>query len=828
MQCMSAVILLLSYALQLAMSAQVALSVQDSTNKMVHKAIDKLFTRVLKDSTLRNTCLESTVLAKGPSHVAVPRSLSHALRPQINSNVMHVLPMASSQSMLPRQPLHVMHDVMRASHSPSESNNFVNTDGSTAPVGPGLLSSSVLELPPDLHVMCMGISIHDSDVSVREQVAIKMDDWVPAAQELVEFAQGVILEAAVLSTCNRFELYLTCKQSRMAEGEANVLRWLRGRSGLSERALRENVFVLKHADAVNHLLRVSAGLDSLVIGEGQILSQVSACHQAATGEGGQGGKILARLFNQAVQSGKQVRDKTGLARGAVSISSAAVEFAAERASKDLSKVLTDSTVAVVGAGAMARLLLVHLKSRGVRRVVVSSLNIGEGSRAAGLVDDFSADMIIVLRPLSKIYDVIATHDICFFATAAVEPIVKQSGLARTLASVPRSSPLLLIDICVPRNVQPEVDSMANVFSYNIDRLKDVVARNTEIRRGEIIKAEALLKSDVKQWLTWHMSLAAVPTLKRLRERAELMRQQQLRKHALEIDKLSEKQRKTLQKFTEGLVKGLMHQPMVQLNRPQTADEKRHTIEEFHRLFDLYECRDAKRMDEAVSLLELIGSMSFSDEKDVVDMLQGPKLPNLTTNNFTKYRIFTSARSDLQQDHSNDRLAALRVVDKLEYAITRATLQSSEDREKSVISIPNERTALRFQSLFPAEGLGTSVTGINKDFGTERQAQSLAPIARSLAEDAVGTVAKLHERAETIRQQKLSKQKKYLKSLTQAETKLVEQVSRGIVNSLMAGPTSHLMSNQTVDEKTSTLSSFASLFRVSVPSEMKSQKRTNKK
>lgn len=789
---MATVIILLSHTLQMAMCAQVAMSRQDSANELVHKSVHELFTRANKVLTLRHTALETTTLAKGSYHVVVPKSSSLGLRPQIIPSVMNVMPIASGQSMLPRQRLHVVRDAVRVRHSvPS----LVHTDASAA-LAPGLdsLSSSTLELPPTLHVMCMGISIHDSDVSVREQVAIKMDDWVPAAQELVTFAQGVILEAAVLSTCNRFELYLTCEQSRTTEGEAYVMRWLKGRSGLTDGTLRENIFVLKHDDAVQHLLRVSAGLDSLVIGEGQILSQVKACHQAATGEGGHGGKILARLLNQAVQSGKQVRDKTGLARGAVSISSAAVEFAEARASQDLLKVLTDSTVAIVGAGAMARLLLVHLKSRGVRRVVVCSWNIGEGSRAAALVDDFSADMNIVLRPLSEIYDVISKHDVCFFATAAVEPIVTRSGLVKAFDSAQKSLSRVLIDICVPRNVEQEVDSVANVFLYSIDRLKDVVTTNTEARRGEIVQAEAMLQGDVNQWLTWHMSLAAVPTLTRLQERAEVLRQKQLRKHAHEIGKLSQKQQESLKKFTEGLVKSLMHQPMVQLNKPQTVEEKQHTIEEFHRLFDLYEGRDARRMDEAVTLLEFLGQMRFNDQKDAVDMLQGPKLPNLAA----QLHNITTSRGHLQQARSNDWLAASRIIDELEYAITLATLQSTEDREKRVISMRKV------------------VTDINQDFGEERQAQALGRNARSLAEDAVNTVAKLRERSEIIREQKFSKQKKYLKSLTQAEAKLVEKVSHGIVNALMAGPTSHLMSNQTVDEKIRTLNSFASLFRVPVP------------
>jgi glutamyl-tRNA reductase len=700
----------------------------------------------------------------------------------------------------------------------------VETFAATAPVetapSPALM---VPEIPPTLNVMCMGISIHNSDVSVREKVAIKMDEWVTSAQDLVKFSHGVIAEAAVLSTCNRFELYFTCEKGKTAESEALVARWLEGRSGLTEEKLKESMFVLQHDEAVKHILRVSAGLDSLVVGEGQILSQVNSCHQAATGKGGQAGKVLARLLNQAVQSGKKVRDKTGLARGAVSISSAAIEFAEERAPQDLHKVLKDSTVAVVGAGTMARLLLVHLKSRGVTSVVICNGNIGEGSRAAALVDEFGKDMDIVLRPLSEMYDVIATHDFSFFATAAQEPIVAQADLASALDTTHRENPVVIVDICVPRNVEQDVGKVANTFSYNVDRLKDVVARNTEARRGEIIKAEDMLKDDMKQWLTWHMSLAAVPTLKRLREQAELVRQKELQKYGEQMSQMTKKQQQTIDRFTEGLVKSLMHQPMVQLNSLQEAEEAQQHIGEFNRLFNLYGGGEARRKEEAVELLELLANdMAMNTAADMV--------PKRGLDNSLIRRGFDTVPEDLQTARTRERLAELKIIENVACGIMQATMNTVDIisgrqefiRDKSVarrVYVADASVKARSEETRGTGGLDVEkqdVSFIKRQLLNEGKAENkvLGKLARGLAEVTVNTVAKLQERAETIRLRELTKSKKYFKSLTQQEAELVEKISRGIVNTLMAGPTSHLTSAQDVDDKTKTLDSFASLFGVS--------------
>mmetsp|Transcript_27053 Transcript_27053/g.78778 ORF Transcript_27053/g.78778 Transcript_27053/m.78778 type:complete len:563 (-) Transcript_27053:287-1975(-) len=434
-----------------------------------------------------------------------------------------------------------------------------------------------------LDVHCMGLSIHHAAVDVREKLAIKQDDWTSAAQELVEFSEGLVEEAAVLSTCNRFELYMSSRDPKAARRAA--ASWLASRSDLTQGVLRRNLFMLSGEDAGWHLLRVSGGLDSLVVGEGQILSQVSACYQAAISEEGCGGKVLARMLNQAVAAGKRVRSETAISKGAVSISSAAVEFSTDANPRDLGKPLDECEVVIVGAGTMSRLLVTHLKSHGVTRIVLVNRSVGPGSRAAELAAEHE-EIEWEFRTMDQMYDTISQADVVYMSTASEDPLVTVDGLTPSLEQ--REEPLSIVDISVPRNVEKAVDTMPGVFSYNVDHLKAVVARNTAARRREIIEAEELLKGELQDFLGWHQSLGAVPTIARLQERAEFMRQEELTKNSKKLKSLSDKELEAVDRLSRGIVNKLLHGPMSHLRAPQGVDDKRRTLSTLNALFKLDE------------------------------------------------------------------------------------------------------------------------------------------------------------------------------------------------------------------------------------------------
>ena len=452
-----------------------------------------------------------------------------------------------------------------------------------------------------LDVHAIGLSIHHAAVDVREKLAIAQADWVTAAAELMEYSEGVIEEAAVLSTCNRFELYLSSRDQRAANRAAAA--WLAERSGLTQGALRRNLFMLSGEDASWHLLRVSAGLDSLIVGEGQILAQVNACHQAAistetideltgdvTAPAGSGGKVLSRLLNQAVGAGKRVRSETSISKGAVSISSAAVEFSTARLPKDLNGLeLHDARVLIAGAGTMTRLLVTHLKSHGVSKVVLINRSVGPGSSAQILADEHD-DVDWDIRTPDQLYAAMAECDVAYMSTSAVEPIVTVGGLEANVLTAREAteSPLSIVDISVPRNVETAVDELDGVFSYNVDDLKAVVARNTASRKREIIEAEMLLKEELGDFLGWHQSLGAVPTIAKLQERAESMRAEEFSKNEKKLKNLSDKELEAVERLSRGIVNKLLHGPMAHLRAPEGIDEKRRTLSTLSALFKLDE------------------------------------------------------------------------------------------------------------------------------------------------------------------------------------------------------------------------------------------------
>jgi glutamyl-tRNA reductase len=316
-----------------------------------------------------------------------------------------------------------------------------------------------------LQVHCVGLSIHHASVEVREKLAIPEDSWNLASNDIC--AGGDIAEAAVLSTCNRFEVYYSASDPRAAM--ASVTKYLAERSNLPVSVLRKNLFMLSGEDAVWHIMRVSGGLDSLIVGEGQILSQVRQCHLHSIEDDGCGGKVLSRLLNNAVAAGKRVRSETAISKGSVSISSAAVELSVMLSDQDLNLPFSEARLAVVGAGKMTRLLITHLASRGLEKIIIVNRSLG---RPQELQEQFP-DVEIEVKLMDDLWDVVGRSDIVYTATSSVDYVIdeeklKENGLAG-------GRPLMLVDISVPRNVGEDCKNIPNVAAYNVDDLKAVVA-----------------------------------------------------------------------------------------------------------------------------------------------------------------------------------------------------------------------------------------------------------------------------------------------------------------------------------------------------------------
>jgi glutamyl-tRNA reductase len=429
-----------------------------------------------------------------------------------------------------------------------------------------------------MHIAVVGLSHRTAPVEIRERLSIPEQSLEASLLRLRSDEQ--VLEASILSTCNRLEIYTLLRHPD--DGIEAVGSFLTQVSGLSLEELGPHLFTYHHEEAVAHLLRVAAGLDSLVLGEGQILSQVKKMVRLGQ-EYRSVGPILNRLLNQAVSTGKRVRTETNLGTGAVSISSAAVELAQLKVGQarglDELVSLEHQQVAVVGAGRMARLLLQHLQSKGCRGLVLLNRTV---ARAEALAADFP-ELPVQCRPLTDLDHCLSTCSLVFTSTAAEEPVITASRLEH----LNRRSSLMLIDIGVPRNISSDVSQLAGVESFDVDDLQEVVARNQEARREMAAEAEGLLREESRLFLEWWDGLEAVPLVNKLRLQLEEIREQELQKALSRMGPdLSARERKVVEALSKGIINKILHTPVTHLRAPQPRQQRHLAMKVLRELFEL--------------------------------------------------------------------------------------------------------------------------------------------------------------------------------------------------------------------------------------------------
>lgn len=431
-----------------------------------------------------------------------------------------------------------------------------------------------------MHIAVVGLSHRTAPVEIRERLSIPEQTMETSLQRLRSDEQ--VLEASILSTCNRLEIYALLRHPEL--GISAVGEFLSQVSGLSVDDLSPHLFTFHHEEAVGHLLRVAAGLDSLVLGEGQILSQVKKMVRLGQ-EHRSIGPILNRLLTQAVSTGKRVRTETNLGTGAVSISSAAVELAQLKIgqSRGLDELvpLDQEQVAVVGAGRMARLLLQHLQAKGCRGAVLLNRTL---QRAELLAADFPA-LPVQCRPLTDLDHCLSTCSLVFTSTGAEEPIIT----AERLQALNRRSSLMLIDIGVPRNISNDAGELPGVEAFDVDDLQEVVTRNQESRREIAQEAEGLLAEEARQFLEWWDGLEAVPLVNRLRNQLEDIREQELQKALSRMGPdLSARERKVVEALSKGIINKILHTPVTRLRAPQPRQQRHLAMKVMQELFELNE------------------------------------------------------------------------------------------------------------------------------------------------------------------------------------------------------------------------------------------------
>ncbi|KAK4352273.1 hypothetical protein RND71_027791 [Anisodus tanguticus] len=429
-------------------------------------------------------------------------------------------------------------------------------------------------------IVVIGLSIHTTPVEVREKLAIPEAEWPRAIGELCNLNH--IEEAAVLSTCNRMEIYVVALSQH--RGVKEVTEWMSKTSGVPVTEICKHRFLLYNNDATQHLFEVSAGLDSLVLGEGQILAQVKQVVKVGQGVTGFE-RNISGLFKHAITVGKRVRTETNIAAGAVSVSSAAVELALMKLPESSH---ATSRMLVIGAGKMGKLVIKHLVAKGCTKMVV----VNRSEDRVSVIREEMKDVEIIYKPLNEMLNCAAEADVIFTSTASETPLFMKEHVVDLPPVGPSVEGLrLFIDISVPRNVGACVNELESARVYNVDDLKEVVAANKEDRLRKAMEAQAIISEESKQFEAWRDSLETVPTIKKLRAYAERIRLAELEKCMSKMgDDISKKTKKAVDDLSRGIVNKLLHGPMQHLrcdgSDSRTLSETLENMHALNRMFSL--------------------------------------------------------------------------------------------------------------------------------------------------------------------------------------------------------------------------------------------------
>ena len=401
-----------------------------------------------------------------------------------------------------------------------------------------------------MHLVTLGINHKTAPVALREQAAFDPQTLPDALRAITEAGAG---EATILSTCNRTELYCGLDG---ASDEA-LIDWFCHYHKLTPRTVRPYLYIHDGRLAVAHAFRVASGLDSLVLGEPQILGQMKTAFAAAH-KAGATGKLLNRLLQHTFSVAKQVRTDTAIGANAVSVAYAAVSLA-----RRIFDNLSHQTVLLIGAGEMIELAARHLKEQGIRRMIVANRTVERASSLGGI---YGAEAVSLL----ELPDYLAGADIVISCTASLLPLLGKGAVERALKAR-KHRPMFLVDLAVPRDIEPEVGELPDVYLYTIDDLKGVIEENMESRQAAAREAETIIEGEVIEFMRWVHSLDSVPTVRALRAATEAMRDAELERARRALER-GEPAEQVLLRFAHALTNKFMHGPSTTLRDARTDNE----------------------------------------------------------------------------------------------------------------------------------------------------------------------------------------------------------------------------------------------------------------
>ncbi|MGA2114257.1 MAG: glutamyl-tRNA reductase [Bryobacteraceae bacterium] len=421
-----------------------------------------------------------------------------------------------------------------------------------------------------MKLLVAGVSHKTAPVEVRECLAFR-EESLPAALASLKAHQGVA-EAVILSTCNRVEIALTTDDQ--ADPAAIVDEFLSSQKAVSSSSIGPHMYRHEGREAIHHLFRVASSLDSMVIGEPQILGQLKGAYAAAKDAGAVCG-WLDSLFSRAFSVAKRVRSETGIGQMAVSVSYAAVEL-----SRKIFGSLEGRTVMIVGAGKMSELAARHLRRSGASHVFVTNRT---HERAIEMANLFQGTPVEYTRFVSMLPEM----DIVIASSGAPHYIVTKEEMQRVIAAR-RNRPMFLIDIAVPRNIDPAINSIDNVFLYDIDDLEEVVHANLRERMKEAERAEALVADEVERMMARLKVAEVAPTIVSLQEQLEQIRTGEIEKVRRKFGPFTEQQEQALELLTRGIINKIAHGPISEIRRQAGQPEGAHVVAAIRKAFHLQE------------------------------------------------------------------------------------------------------------------------------------------------------------------------------------------------------------------------------------------------
>ena len=413
-------------------------------------------------------------------------------------------------------------------------------------------------------IFALGINHNTAPVSVREQLAFPDNQLKAALLDLIQVP--AVREAAILSTCNRTELYCGLE----ADKQPTIINWIADRQQLSHKELTPYLYTHKGEASARHMFRVASGLDSMILGEPQILGQMKTAYQVAN-EAGTLGKDLGRLFQFTFSTAKRVRTDTAIGSSPVSVA-----FAAVRLAQQIFENLNQQTALLVGAGETIELTARHLKEQGIGRIIIANRTFDNAHRLANQFDAYA----IALSELPKH---LAEADILVTSTASQLPILGKGSVESALKAR-KHKPIFMVDLAVPRDIESEVEQLRDVYLYTVDDLKNTVEENIHSRQEAALQAEEIISHEVDHFLAWLRSQGATNTIRAFRQQAEVIRDEALQqaRAALSSGKPGEE---VLTLLAHRLTNKLIHTPSSQIKQA-SINERQDLIQAANELFQI--------------------------------------------------------------------------------------------------------------------------------------------------------------------------------------------------------------------------------------------------